>query len=261
MRSILFAAALLIVLTPITITPGIPQAASPLGTTPQITQPSSSGPVTGPPTGIHITVKSIRGAAFLNFSGTFTVFPATLFLNMTVQSSNSTGILLSVDSGNVTEGIPGLACPSPTCDYRVWKVASGSAFFSNLGRLTIDAVTIETSSPVPGNVWTLFLTGPARLVSTVTVTQTSYELFALLFGRIYNSTTSIVLLYLVGIGVKAGDVDMDGRVDISDLATVAISYHSTYGQPNYNPYADVTMHGAVNIQDLAAVAINYQQTY
>ena len=260
MRSILFAAALLIVLTPLTITPGIPQASSPLGT-PQITQPSSTGPVTGPPTGIHLTVKSIRGAAFLNFSGTFTVFPATLFLNMTVQSSNSTGTILSVDSGNVTEGIPGLACPSPTCDYRVWKVVSGSAFFSNLGRLTIKADTIETSPPVIDNVWTLYLTGPARLVPTITVTQTSYELFALLFGRIYNNTTTIDLIYLVGIGAKLGDVDMDGRVDISDLATVALSYHTTYGQPNYNPYADVTMHGAVNIQDLAMVAINYGQAY
>ncbi|HYY91934.1 MAG TPA: dockerin type I domain-containing protein, partial [Candidatus Dormibacteraeota bacterium] len=68
-------------------------------------------------------------------------------------------------------------------------------------------------------------------------------------------------LFVVGIGVKKGDVNMDGTVDIVDLATVAQSYGTSYGQPNYNPYADVSMHGAVNIQDLAAVAYNYGQTY
>ena len=256
----MFAAALLTLLMPITITPGVPQASSPMAT-PQTVGPSTGGTVTGPPTGLHIIVKSVYGAAYLNFSGAFGVFPATLFLDMTVQSSDSTGITLSVDSGNVTEGFQGMACPSPFCDYRVWKVVSGAAFFSNLGRLTIKAATIETSPPVADNVWQLLLTGPARLVQSVTVSQTSYELFALLFGRIYNSTTTIGLLFLVGIGAKLGDVDMDGRIDIVDVATVAASFGTSYGKPNYNPYADLTMHGMVNIQDVAMVAYNFGQTY
>ena len=99
------------------------------------------------------------------------------------------------------------------------------------------------------------------MVPTVSVTQTSYELFALLFGRIYNSTTNIGLIYLVGIGAKLGDVDMDGRIDVIDLANVAASYGTRYGQPNFNPYADVTMQGTVSVVDLATVAINFGQTY
>ena len=217
--------------------------------------------MTGIPTGLHVIVKSVHGAAYLNFSGAFSVFPATLFLNMTVQSSNSTGVIFSVDSGNVTEGIPGLACPSPMCDYRVWKAVSGTAFLSSLGTLTIKAGTIETSPPVADNVWQFFLIGPARLVQSAIATQPGYELFALLFGRIYNSTTTIGLLFLVGIEAKLGDVDMDGRIDITDVATVAASFGTSYGQPNYNPYTDITMHGKVTIQDLATVAYNYGQTY
>ena len=178
---------------------------------------------------------------------------------MTVLSSNSTGVSLSVDSGNVTEGFPGLACPAPTCTYRVWKVDSGSAFFYNIGILTISATTTET---VPaGTVWFLSLKGPARMVALTSASQTTYELFALLFGRIYNSTASIGLLFLVGITAKLGDVDMDGRIDITDLVSVAVSFGTSFGEPNYNPYADVAMHGQVNIQDLAIVASNYGQTY
>src|SRR5215472_4937925 len=80
-----------------------------------------SGIVVTPPTGQHVVIKSILGAAYFNFSGSITVWPATLFLNMTVRSTNSTGIIFSIDYGNATEGIPGLACISPVCDYRVWK--------------------------------------------------------------------------------------------------------------------------------------------
>jgi hypothetical protein len=259
-RSILFAAFLL-VLIPSWIIPAN-QTTGPFVPS-QIVSTTTTGSATVavPPTGTHIIIKSVYGVAFLNNSGNIVIFPATLFLNMTDQASNSTGIIFSVDTGNVTEGIPGLACPSTLCDYRVWKVAYGTAFLSFAGRLTIDAVTIQTSPPNISSKWQFTLTGPSRLNQTTASSQASFQLFTLLYGHISNGTDNIGLLFVVGIGVKKGDVNMDGTVDIVDLATVAQSYGTSYGQPNYNPYADVSMHGAVNIQDLAAVAYNYGQTY
>ena len=265
MRSLAFAVLFLIVVSPVALASGqqqsqgveIPQLPGSSSTGHSLSS-SGTGVVVGPPIGQHIVLKSVYGAGYFNFSGTIHVFPATLFLNMTVASSSSTGIVFSVDYGNATEGIPGLACISPVCDYRVWKIASGTAFLSFAGRLSIDASAVLTST---GNPWHLSLAGPSRLVQSSGSVQIVYDLFALLYGHISDSTTSIGLLYLVGVGAKRGDVDMDGKIDIADLATVAASYGTSYGQANYNPLADVTMHGADNIQDLATVAYNYGQSY
>jgi len=257
LRSILFAALLIFLMSFVSVS-GVYHT-SPL-TGVQAPGSTKEGSIaTAPPTGIVVTIRSVFGRGFLNNSGSFATFPATLFLNMTVQSSNATTVVFSVDSGNVTEGIQGLACPSPTCDYRVWKVISGTAVLS-YGRLSISATTVM-ETPIPNSLWKLVLAGPARAEQSSTTSSTSYELYTLLYGHISDGTTSIGLLYLVGIGVKLGDIDMDGKIDIVDLATVAASFGSCMGQPNYNPYADVDMDGTVNIQDLATVAFNFGQTY
>lgn len=265
MKSLAFATLFLIVISPVAFS-NVQQQSSLVGTQ-QLPGPVSTshslstggtGIVVSPPTGQHIVVKSILGAGYFNFSGNISVWPATLFLNMTVKSSNSTGLTFSLDYGNATEGIPGLACISPVCDYRVWKIASGSAFLSFTDKLSIDASAALTST---GTLWHLSLAGPSRLVQSSGSVEIAYDLFAWLYGHISDSNTSIGLLYLVGVGAKRGDVDMDGKIDIVDLATVAASYGTSYGQANYNPLADVTMHGADNIQDLAMVAYNYGQSY
>jgi hypothetical protein len=56
------------------------------------------------------------------------------------------------------------------------------------------------------------------------------------------------------------DIDRDGLVSITDLATVAISYGATIGSPNYNPAADLDADGKVDILDLAFVALDYGAT-
>src|SRR5207253_3499773 len=47
------------------------------------------------------------------------------------------------------------------------------------------------------------------------------------------------------------DIDRDGTVDIVDVATVAFSFGSSLGGPNYNPAADLDANGIVNINDVA----------
>ena len=62
----------------------------------------------------------------------------------------------------------------------------------------------------------------------------------------------------VSIGVtRRVDIDGDGMVDIGDLAIVAISYHSSLGDPNYNGKADIDGNGTVDVSDLSIVALYY----
>ncbi len=53
------------------------------------------------------------------------------------------------------------------------------------------------------------------------------------------------------------DIDRDGRVDIVDVATVAFSFGSSLGSPNYNPAADLDANGIVNINDVATAAFYF----
>jgi hypothetical protein len=53
------------------------------------------------------------------------------------------------------------------------------------------------------------------------------------------------------------DIDRDGKVDIVDVATVAFSFGSSLGSPNYNPVADLDANGIVNINDVAIAAFYF----
>lgn len=53
------------------------------------------------------------------------------------------------------------------------------------------------------------------------------------------------------------DIDASGKVDVVDLAIVAIAYGSTPLSTNWNPRADVDANGMVNVIDLATLALFY----
>ena len=54
-----------------------------------------------------------------------------------------------------------------------------------------------------------------------------------------------------------GDVVPDCKVDIIDIATVALAFGSTPGSPHWNLYSDLEDNGIVNIIDVATAAINF----
>ena len=54
-----------------------------------------------------------------------------------------------------------------------------------------------------------------------------------------------------------GDLDGDGDVDLSDLATLLAAYGACEGDPSYNPLADLDGSGCVDLADLAALLANY----
>ncbi len=277
MRPVVFLAALLVLLLPVsTVASGVrtPSTqtsnvkASPaqtnLSTAPK---PSTNlGLSTTPPTGLVVIIRSVFGLAFYNSSGKITIQPASLFLNMTVKGSNSTGIIFSVNSGRISIG------PSPIVSVpRVFTVISGQAFLAYYGRLTIQAQMTEAGlPPVPNNLYQLYLTGPSRLVSP-TPQNNSWGLFTRLFGFLFNSQTRIGLFFVVGISLA--DLNEDGRVDISDLAIVAASFGADTMQASmaapsttntgYSSafYADLDGDGHVDIQDMVIVASHFGQSY
>jgi len=58
-------------------------------------------------------------------------------------------------------------------------------------------------------------------------------------------------------GGITGDLDGDGDVDLSDLATLLAAYGTCVGDHDYNPAADLNEDGCVDLSDLAALLANY----
>jgi hypothetical protein len=55
----------------------------------------------------------------------------------------------------------------------------------------------------------------------------------------------------------AGDINMDGKVNLQDLVILVNAYGSKPRDPNWNPAADILGHGKVDLQDLILLAQNY----
>lgn len=227
-----------------------------------------------PPTGQkNIILRSVFGIAFYNSSGQIKILPASLFLNMTIQGTNSTGTILNIVSGEITIG------PSSIIGaQRNFTFTSGQAFQSNSGRLTITAQMIEVYScqqqqppcTTPNVQYHLYLTGPSRLV-VLSSTNNEIVFFIRLFGFLYNSQSKIGLFFIVGRSL--GDVNEDGIVNVSDLAMIGSSFGkdnaqtvmsqpcaSVAGYPTVY-YADLNGDGSVGISDLALVGSSFGQTY
>jgi hypothetical protein len=55
----------------------------------------------------------------------------------------------------------------------------------------------------------------------------------------------------------AGDINMDGKVNLQDMVIFTRAYGSDLSSPNWNPVADINGDGKVNLQDLVLLAHNY----
>lgn len=57
------------------------------------------------------------------------------------------------------------------------------------------------------------------------------------------------------------DLNGDGRIDIVDVAAVALTYRKLNGEPDYNPEADLDQNGVIDILDIAIVAAHFGQVF
>jgi uncharacterized repeat protein (TIGR01451 family)/fimbrial isopeptide formation D2 family protein len=59
------------------------------------------------------------------------------------------------------------------------------------------------------------------------------------------------------LGDPIGDVNLDGKVDMIDIATIARHYGAKLGEPNYSVACDLNLDGKIDLRDLAAAARNF----
>jgi hypothetical protein len=126
-----------------------------------------------------------------------------------------------------------------------WLFVKGT----NTSSMTIAVVSLNMA---PGQSmllsidWNTTGTRPAKyqLSANIVITHPEYQIVT------GDNTLTGGKLWLV----PPGDVNMDGRCDILDVALVAAAFGSTVGSPTWNPAADFTRDGKVDILDVAIVA-------
>ena len=58
-----------------------------------------------------------------------------------------------------------------------------------------------------------------------------------------------------------GDLNLDSKVDIKDIAIAASAFGSFPGHPKWNPIADTNQDSRIDIKDLALIAMHFGKTY
>ncbi len=145
-------------------------------------------------------------------------------------------------------------------------------------RATTYNVTVTLATAGGSVLWTMTKTVETPdSTLTVNIPQKLYDLIVGYFGTdSFTTPFSVAVAHQMlvvsvmsepsGLTVKfapvpAGEVVVDGRVDIMDAATLALSYSRGPGDARYNGMADFNVDGRVDILDAAALAANYGMSY
>jgi hypothetical protein len=184
-------------------------------------------------------------------------------LNVTHEVEN--GLLITVIRDVAVIDIQ----PTPTKVYP-GRMVTVKVTVKNLGNLTesftvsasvdnqtiLGTVNIENLSP-GANVTVTFNWDTTGLAPchwhffTANVSAVPYEI----------NLSNNILIGSIQVKIKMyGDINGDGKVDLTDLVQFAQSYYRRIGDPLYNPDADLDGNGFINLIDLVTLAINYNKT-
>jgi hypothetical protein len=130
---------------------------------------------------------------------------------------------------------------------------TGSYMESTQARLYLNSVLTSTVpiNLIPGQTITVTFSwnstgfNPARYPIMVGINPVANELLST------NTLNSSMIITF------RGDVNRDGRVDISDLALIGSHFQATIGSPNYYPDADLNRDGIINVSDLAILGADF----
>jgi hypothetical protein len=74
---------------------------------------------------------------------------------------------------------------------------------------------------------------------------------------IYMDSPKIACARYCELGDPIGDINLDGKVDMTDIATIAKHYGAKLGERNYSVACDLNLDGKIDLIDLAAAARNF----
>ena len=60
--------------------------------------------------------------------------------------------------------------------------------------------------------------------------------------------------------ILAGDIVIDGKIDMRDIGAICSLYNMKEGDPDWNPDADIVKDGIINMRDIGAECTNYGKT-
>jgi hypothetical protein len=115
----------------------------------------------------------------------------------------------------------------------------------SIGNQTVTLNPLESGDAIIA--WTETATWPKGTYN-FNITINNYVNNTLLYSVTFPITFKISIL---------GDVNGDGRVDISDVARTSAAFGSFLCGPRWNPSADVNGDGRIDIYDLARVSANF----
>jgi hypothetical protein len=163
------------------------------------------------------------------------ITPASTSLNNT---ATFTGVKVTV-TGTLTVGTTG----SLTLSGSPTVVAKNSTTSATLFTRTYTIIGLPLSNTTSGSFTTKFLlpiyVNPYALSSSIAVTFSGA-----------SATASYALS-------RDRDINNDGIVNLADLNIAAASMDCTIGQACYNPKADIDASGKIDVSDLASIAIVY----
>jgi len=114
-------------------------------------------------------------------------------------------------------------------------------------------VTITNNNFVNNTSYDITADFPALFINNV-ITSAD-KLLLLCAGASFKGTRTVT-----GEIVMPGDIDGDHKIDIVDVAVVALAYGTSPGDENWNPEADIITDQTINIQDVAYVAARFGST-
>jgi len=119
----------------------------------------------------------------------------------------------------------------------------------------IGIVTLENMSPRTG-------VNLAFRLNTSSLLPCNYYLIRAVASFVpyeYNVTNNAYTDGTVKVRI-VGDLNGDGKVDITDLAMASAAFGSYPGHPRWNPAADINRDNRIDIQDIARVSANFGKT-
>jgi hypothetical protein len=147
-------------------------------------------------------------------------------------------------------------------NYTTVSVMPGSSMFLGMSWNTSKIVPANYTIylyalPVPGESLRLY-GGNTAVAGNATVQRVAWDVNG--DGKVNVVDLAMVALKF-GQGIGPFDIDHDCDVDVVELATVAIHYGTKPGDPNWYAPADINGDGVVNVLDLALVAIHYGASF